>query len=117
MRRAIFTKRNAVVREHVDDVQRHQCGEANRRTHVIGENQEGRAERNHATVGSHAIGDRAHGVLAHAEMHIAARETPPSSVGALLVDADRRRRIEITEVLQRGLGRWIEIGRAARQRR
>ena len=45
MRGAVLAQRDAVVGEHVDHVQPHQRGEADRRAHVIGEDQERRAER------------------------------------------------------------------------
>ena len=45
MRRTIFAQRDAVVREHVNDMQSHQRGEPDGRTHVIGKNQKRRTER------------------------------------------------------------------------
>jgi hypothetical protein len=43
----------------------------------------------------HAIDDRAHRVLAYAEVHVAAAVTPTSAVRTLLIDIAGRRRIEI----------------------
>ena len=62
-----------------------------------------------------AVDDRAHRVLAHAEVKVAAGVAPAAAVGALRVDVLSRGRIEIAEVLERGVGRGIEIGGAARQ--
>src|SRR5581483_1047605 len=60
-----------VMREHVDDRQLHQSGEAHRRLHVVGEDEEARAEG--ANFGKReTVQDRAHSVLAHAEVQVAA---------------------------------------------
>ena len=88
MRGAILAQGDAVVGEDVDHVQSHQRGETDRRAHVIGEDQERRAERNGAAVRGEAVHDRAHAVLAHAEVQIAAGVAPAAAVGALRVGAD-----------------------------
>lgn len=62
----ILAERNAVVGEHVDDVNAHQCGETDRRTHVIGEDQERRAERHGSTMRGQPVENRAHAMFAHA---------------------------------------------------
>ena len=49
-----------------------QCGKSNRRPHVIGEDQEGPTERDEATVQRDAVERRAHGVLTHSIMEVAA---------------------------------------------
>ena len=62
-----------------------------------------------------AVHDRAHRVLAHAEVEVAAGVAPAAAVEPC--DRRSRRRIEIAESLERGVRRRIEIGRAADQRR
>ena len=89
MRGAVLAQRDAVVGEDVDHVQSHQRGEADRRPHVIGEDQERRAERNGAAMRGQAIQDRAHRVLAHAEVQIAAGVAPAAALGALRVAGAR----------------------------
>jgi hypothetical protein len=115
--RAILAQRDAVVGEHMDGVQAHQCGQPHRRAHVVGEDQEGGGERNEPAVCGHAVGDRPHRVLAHAEMQVATGATPAAAIRTLLVFAGRRHRIEVAQVIQRGLGRGIEVGRTAHQGR
>ena len=85
MGRAVLAERDAVVGEDVDDMQAHQRRQPDRRAHVVGEDQEGRAEGNGAAVGGHAVDDRAHRVLAHAEVKIAPGVAPAAAVGALRV--------------------------------
>ena len=80
----VLAERDAVVGEHVHDVQPHQRGQPDRRTHVVGENQERRAVRNDSAVRRHAVDDRAHRVLAHAEVQVAAAVTPTAAGRALV---------------------------------
>ena len=97
MGRPVFPDADRIVREDGEIVQFHQGRQPDRRPHVVGEDQEGRAER--AQAGErHAVADRAHAVLANAEMHVAAA---------------RRRRAERFGPLDRRLGRRREIGGAA----
>ena len=112
---AVLAKRDAVVSEHVDDVQTHQRRQPDGRTHVVGEDQEGRAVRNQSSVRRDAVDDRAHRMLAHAEMKVAPGITPPAADGALCVHVFFGRRVEIAESLERGVGRGVEIRGAARQ--
>ena len=80
--RAVLADADRIVREHVDDRQLHQRPEPDRRLHVVAEDQEARAEG--ADLGQReAVDDRAHGVLAHAEVQVA-----PAGVRR---PADRRR--------------------------
>ncbi len=57
--------------EDVKDRQAHQGRKAQRRTHVVAENQKCRAERSQMAQ-AHAVDDRTHRMFAHAEMHVAA---------------------------------------------
>ena len=71
VRRAVFADADGIVREDVDHRQFHQRAQADGRAHVVAEDQEARA------VGPqlrerHAVDDRSHGVLADAEVEIAA---------------------------------------------
>ena len=90
VRRPVLAEREAVVREDVDDVQAHQRRQADRRTHVVGEDQEGRAVGDEAAVRGQAVDDRAHRVLAHAEVKVAAGVAPAAAVGAFAVLARQR---------------------------
>jgi hypothetical protein len=100
------------VREHVQHVQALQGREADRRAHVVGEDEEGRAVGNEAAVRGHAVDDRAHRVLAHAEVQVAARRS-----GIRRAGAGGRRCVEVAAAFQRGVGGRIEVGRSAGQLR
>src|SRR6266851_2130590 len=102
MGRAIFAEADRVMRKDVDDVQAHQRGEPNRRPTIVCEDHEARAERNQTAVQRDAVEDRAHPVLADAEMEIA---------------ADVIVALEIAAVLQVGEGRLVEVRGAAEQAR
>ena len=117
MRWAILAERDAIVGEHMHHVQSHQCGQPDRRAHVIGEDKKRRAVCNEASVRGQAIDDRAHRVFAHTEMQIASAMAPAAAIRSLGIFVRIRRRIEIAEVFQRGFGRGIQIRRAAAQRR
>ena len=96
--RAVLAERDAVVGEDVHDVQSHQRRQPDRRPHVVGEDQEGRAERHESAVRRQAVDDRAHRVLAHAEVEVAAGVAPAAAVRALRVVAADARRIEVAAV-------------------
>ena len=101
VRRAVLPDADRIMREDVDDRQLHQRAQADGRLHVVGKDQEARAEG--ADLGQREpVQDRAHGVLANAEMQIAAA---------------RRVGFEIAGAFEReaGLGRGREIGGAADQ--
>jgi hypothetical protein len=85
VRRTVLAQRDAVMGEHVHDVQSHQRGQADRRAHVVGEDEEGRAVGHDSAVRGQAVDDRAHRMLAHAEMQIAAGMAPAAAVGTLRV--------------------------------
>ncbi|CAB4620637.1 unannotated protein [freshwater metagenome] len=57
---AILADADRVMRPGVDDMEIGQCRETNRRTHVIGEDEEGPSERKHAAMCGHPVHDRAH---------------------------------------------------------
>lgn len=112
---AILTHADAVVREHVNDWNFHQCREPNRRTEVIGEGQKGRAERPDTAMDRQAIQDRPHAVLAHSKLHIAARINPATTSRTLQI-ADRHfRAFEIALILQLGLSGRVQIRRTTDQ--
>ncbi len=74
MRRAVLAEADRVVRPDPERRQAHQCGEAHRRAHVVGEDEEGRAVRlQQRGLEREAVDDRAHRVLADAESDVAAR--------------------------------------------
>ncbi len=105
------------MREHVQRVQLLQRGQADRRAHVVGEDQERGPVRDEAAVRGQAVDDRAHRVLAHAEVQVAAGPAGAAGVGALdLLRVGDRRRVEVAEPDEVGEGRRIEVGRTAEQR-
>ena len=58
-----------------------QRGEADRRAHVVAEREERRGERDEHAVVANAVGDRAHRVLADAEVHVAPFEVARLNLG------------------------------------
>ena len=66
--RAVLAETDGVVRPHVGDRQLHQRGEPHRGAHVVGEGEERAAEDAGAAVDGDAVHDRAHAVLADAEV-------------------------------------------------
>ena len=117
MGRSVLPQGDAVVGKNVDHVQLHHRGEADRRPHVVGENQKCRAERHDAGMRRQTVQDRPHAVLAHAEIEIAAGVTPDALHSALLVGYGHSGGLEISQPRKRGMGRWIQIRRTADQRR
>ena len=85
MGRTVLAQRDAVVGENVHQVQLHQRGETDCRTHVVGEDQEGGAVRQEAAVRRQPVDDGAHGVFAHAEVQIAPGLAPPGAVRPLSI--------------------------------
>ncbi len=100
--RAVLAQEDRVVREHIDRALLHQRREPQRAAHVVGEREERRAVRDDAAVQRHAVQDAGHAVLADAEVQVPARA----------VEARERARL-----VDEGLGRAREIGRAAPQLR
>ena len=109
----VFAHTDAIVREDVKNLQLTQGPEPHRRLHVIGEHEEGRAEGKHPAVRRHAVHRRAHGVLADAECDVAAGVTPHAAHGSLCGRSAKLGRLEIAFALQRRVGGWIQIRRAA----
>ena len=71
--RAVFAQADRVVGEHEDRAQLHQRRHAQRVAAVVGEDQEGGAERDEAAVQGDAVHDRAHAEFAHAVVDVVAR--------------------------------------------
>ncbi len=71
MRRPVLAEPDGVVRVDEDHALLHDGRETHRRTHVVREDQERPTERNEPAVQRHAVHDRAHAVLANAEVHVA----------------------------------------------
>ena len=101
VRRSVLADEDRVVREDVDDRLRHQRREPDAPAHVVAEDQERGDVRPDAAVQRQPVRDRAHAVLAHAEV-----EVPPDELSA------RDRRL----ARDRRVVRAREIGRAADQR-
>ena len=114
VRRAVLAQADRVVRPDVDDGQAHDAGQPHRRPHVVGEHEERGAEGAEAAVHGEAVEDRAHAVLADAEVERAAAE--PSGqhrvgLGVLLVGERGAR--HVLGALDRGRRGRREVGRAA----
>ena len=92
MRGTVLPEADRVVREDVDHRQVGQRSEADRRPHVIRKNEERRADRPDAAVQGESVQDRAHPMLAHAEMDIARAPAPGRHVAPVLEGEVRRGR-------------------------
>jgi len=66
-----------------------------------------------APVRGQAVDDCAHRVLANAEVDVPSRMAPTGRVGPFAVFARQQRRVEVALPFQLGMGRWVEVGRAA----
>src|SRR5262249_8073999 len=95
VRRPVLADADAVVCIDPDGAQPGDRRQPDWRSHVIGEDQERRAERDEATVIDEAIDDRAHGMLADAKMDVAPRVPPTAADGPLDALALPRRRLEV----------------------
>ena len=73
VRRAIFAEPDRVVGHHIDDAFARECGEADRRTAIIGEYEKRAGIGNDAAVQRHTVHRRCHAVLAHAVVDEAPR--------------------------------------------
>ncbi len=100
VRRPVLPDPDRVVRPDVHDGQLGERRQPHRRAHVVGEDEERAAEHEEPAVVGDAVGDRAHRVLAHAEV-----EVPP--LGRAAEERPRR--------LHERLGRRGEVGVAAHQ--
>src|SRR5271154_7281619 len=101
MRWAVLPEADRIMREHEDDGKLHQGAQPDGRLHIVGKDEEGRSEG--ANLGQcETIQDRAHGVLADAEVQIAAARRVSFLIAGTLECKPR-------------LGGRGEIGRAADQ--
>ena len=114
---SVFAQGNAVMGEHVDDPLLHHGRQPHGRAHVIGEDQEGRSVWDDAAVYGHAVQNRAHPVLANAEVQVATGVTPAAAARTLRVARGSIGRFEIARAFQRRVRRGIQIRRTAHQRR
>ena len=84
VRRAVLADPERVVRPDELHRQFHQRRQAHRRLHVVGEDEEGGADGDHAAVQRHPVGQRRHRQLGHADLEELAREVAlPEDRGAL----------------------------------
>ena len=88
MGRAVLADPDAIVRPDVDDRQVHHRRQAHRRTHIVGEYQEGAAVGNHAAVQRQPVENTAHRVLAHPEAEVAPGGGLALKVGIVLEQRD-----------------------------
>ena len=109
VRRAVLAERDGVVGPDEDRRRLHERGETHRGAHVVAEDQEGAAEGAGVAVQHDAVEDRAHGVLADAEVQHAAVRVAGPLVGRVLARDERRRALDGGEV------RLGEVGRTAPQ--
>ena len=97
----VLPQPDAVVGEHVDRREMRERRQPDGRTHVVGEDEEGAAVREHPAVGGQAVQDASHRVLAHSEVQVAATV---------------RSGLEVAVAREIGVVRRSEVGRAAHQR-
>ena len=131
VRRSVLAEADRIVRVDEDRAQLHQRRHAQRVARVVGEGEEGADVGNEAAVQREAVGDRAHGELAHAEVDVVAGLRRRSTVSAArpvgedrageigrAADQLRQRRRERFERLLRGLARGDRLApsRAAARR-
>src|SRR4029453_18465918 len=84
-------------------------GERARRTHVVGEHEEGRAVRHEAAVQGEAVHRRAHGVLADAEVEVPSLGTPRAAHASLGAVRGQGTGLEVALLLEPGERRRVEI--------
>ena len=104
--RAILAKTDGVMRHHINDALAHQCGQADRRTTIIGEDKECAAIGNGPAMKRDTVHRRCHAMLANTVMNIASGGTV-TAIGILAAD---------TGVVRSGqVGRTADHRRAGRQ--
>ena len=92
---AVLAQADRVVGPHVGDGQAHQGGQPHGGPHVVGERQERAAEDARAAVDGDAVHDRAHGVLADAEVqHPPGEGVPGEHLGRAVLGQERRRVVD-----------------------
>src|SRR5580698_843651 len=97
---AILPESDAVVRKNVDCFEMTQGSQADGRLHVVGKDQERRAEGKHTSVCGHSIHGGSHSVLANTESNV------PPSIAPFAADCTQRsrsrdfRRLEISQALE-----------------
>ena len=107
--RAVLAQPDRVVRPDVGDRQLHERGQPDRAAHVVGEGEERAAVDAGAAVQRDAVHDRAHGVLADAEVQGAAVGPAAPHLGLPVGRQERR------FALDRGVVALGQVGRAAPQ--
>jgi len=108
MRGTVLPEEDAVVREDEDGAQLGERREADGRTHVIREDEEGRSVRDVTAVERDPIHDGAHSVLAHAEVE------RPSGIIDRRLDLERLPP-DAPSLIDVGDRRGTEVGRAPHQ--
>ena len=103
MRRPVLADADRIVREDVDDRQFHDRRQPDRRPAVVAEDEERRAVGPHLGQ-RHAVEDRAHGVLADAEVEVAAAVVAGLEIAGAVEGQQR-------------LGRRGQVGRRRRSAR
>src|SRR3989442_5312943 len=76
MRRPIFAEADRVVRKDVDRPEVRERGQTNRGPHVVGEDQEGAAERDEAAMQRDPVQRGSHRMLANSIVKVSARPPP-----------------------------------------
>ena len=102
MGRAVLAEADGIVGHHVDDAELHERRQPDRRPAIVGEGEEGAAEGDDPAVERHAVHHRAHGVLAHPVIEVAA---------AVVAGRDRRELVALGAVGAREVGRAADEGR------
>ena len=84
MGRAVLADADGVVREDVGDLLLHHCGKAHAVLHIVGEAEERGRIGAQAAVQRHGVADRAHRVLADAEVNVVAFGRFSGEIAAVL---------------------------------
>src|SRR5579884_2653396 len=115
VRRPVLAEAHAVVRVDPDGAEVGERREADGGAHVVMKDEERGSVGDDAAVEGHAVDRRAHGVLAHAEVEVAAGVAPRRADGALDARGRRGRALEVTLALEPGERRGVEVRRSAHQ--
>src|SRR3989454_5567300 len=124
MRRPIFAEADRVVRKDVDRPEVRERGQTNRGPHVVGEDQEGAAERDEAAMQCDPVQRGSHRMLANSIVKVSARTATlyfgvvrARQIGGSAHQLRKLRRESIEYFARRGTRRLGVLGTEDRQRR
>src|SRR3984885_5436084 len=106
---AILPESDAVVRKNVDCFEMTQGSQADGRLHVVGKDQERRAEGKHTAVCGHSIHGGPHSVLANTESNVPPGIAPLPADGAQCPRPRYFSRLEIPQTLKGRPGGRVQV--------